>query len=279
MSSKRKSASSPTAEEIVRGGAAGRRRRSHPPCVTRVVGEGRRGVLDPHVGAGRLTLPAYTDYLTDMMRRVFVGGRRVVVEWRAMEGEMIRSLRTGRPIPYAPEIDLAVGPFAVLHSCEEEYDRMAELHAELLRALLRAFQANLRNHGSSFRSPRLGDLCSHNMNSRCFMALEIEKGNPAAKYLMGSMVNAVSLGRVGVVVAWDQHRLRGLLRTRETIMQWQRAGKNTLNPVNLLLVNRLQMARVVTRYAESLEAVVTSPPYRVRPDRALLRCGKSSRPR
>lgn len=253
------SRSTPTAEEIVQGRATKRPRRAVPRCVMQAGGKERRGTLDPYAGAGQLTVPAYTSYVASLLRRVFAGHRQVVVEWRAMLGETRRSPRTGRQVVYSPEVDLAVGPFAVLQSYEEEYDRLAELHAELLEAMLRAFQMNLRHFGSSFRPPSLGGLCSHNLNARCFMAVEIEKGNRDVKYLMGSMLNAASLGKVGVVVAWDGTRLGDLIRPRETMAMWGAAGKNTLNTGNVLCVTRHQMVRALLPFAE---AVVASPPYR-----------------
>ncbi len=164
-----------------------------------------------------------------------------------MIGAAVRSPRTGRRAVYSPEVDLAVGPFAVLQSCVEEYDRLVNLHANILEAMRRAFQMNLRNFGSSFKAPRLGSLCSHNLNARCFMALEIERGNTDVKYLMGTMINAASLGRVGVVVAWEWPRLGDLLRARESMALWCEAGKNTLDPGNLLFLTRGQVIQILTR--------------------------------
>jgi hypothetical protein len=93
------------------------------------------------------------------------------------------------------------------------------------------------------------------------MAVEIEKGNADIKYLIGSMVNAASLGRVGVIVAWDWSRLGDLIRPRETMAMWDEAGKSTLRPGNLICVTRHQMIRILSPLAES---VVASPPYRAR---------------
>lgn len=206
-------------------------------------------MLDPYAGAGHLTVPVYTADVVNLLRRIFVGDRQVVAEWRAMLGEEVRSPRTRRRIMYSPEVDLAVGPFAVLQRYVDEYDRLADLHAHLLEAMRRAFQTNLRNFGSSFKPPRLDSLCSFNQNARCFIALEIERGNTDVKYLMGSMINAASLGRLGVMVAWEWSRLSDLLRARESMALWCEAGKNTLNTVNLLFLTRNQVIRILTRFA------------------------------
>lgn len=255
------SRSAPTVAEIVQGRTPKRLRRAAPLCQVLIEGKERRGTLDPYAGTHQLTVPAYTSYVARLLRQIFVGRRQVIAEWRAMLGETRRHFRTGRQVVYSPEVDLAVGPFAILQSCEEEYDRLAELHAQLLEAMLRAFQRNLRHFGSCFRSPSLGGLCSHNLNARCFMAVEIEKGNRDVKYLMGSMLNAASLGRVGVVVAWDLARLGDLIRPRETLAMWGAAGKNTLNTGNVLFLTRRQMVQALLPFAE---AIVASPPYRAR---------------
>lgn len=255
MPSKRKSFSATSAEEVVRGTAT-RRRHVVPRCVVLPRGKDERGLLDLYAG-GRLSVPIYTDHVANLLRRVFVDDRQVVVEWRAMLGETLRSPRTGRQILYSPEVDIAVGPFATFRSYEEVYDRLAELHSELLAAMRRAFQMNLRNFGSSFTAPRLGSMCSHNLNARCFMALEVEKGNTDVKYLMGSMMNAASLGRVGVVVAWEWPRMGDLLRARESMALWDEAGKNTLNTGNLLFLTRDQLLRILRRRA----VVIESPPW------------------
>jgi hypothetical protein len=212
-------------------------------------GREARGLLDPYSGADHLTVPVYTDHVANLLRGIFVGDRQVVAEWRAMLGEEVRSPRTRRQILYSPEVDLAVGPFAVLQRYVDEYDRLADLHADLLEAMRRAFQMNLRNFGSSFKTPRLDSLCSFNLNARCFMALEVERGNTDVKYLMGSMINAASLGRLGVMVAWEWSRLSDLLRARESMAFWGEAGKNTLNTGNLLFLTRGQVIRILTRFA------------------------------
>jgi hypothetical protein len=152
---------------------------------------------------------------------------------------------------YAPEIDLAVGPFAALRGYVTTYDRMADRHAEMLEAMLRAFQRNLRSFGSSYSSPDLESLCSHNLNARCFIAVEIERGNPKLKYLIGSLTNAATLGRVGIVVAWDWVRMNDLSRAREYLAEMGAAGKNTLSTRNVLILGRGQALRVANKFAGS----------------------------
>jgi hypothetical protein len=220
--------------------------------------KGERRSIDPFTGASSSPVPAYTTQLATALRRVFVGRRQVIIEWGAMRRDEIWVPGIRHRIMYAPEVDLAVGPFAALRGYVTAYDRMAGRYAEMLKAMLRAFQRNLRSFGSSYSSPDLESMCSHNLNARCFMAVEIERSNPKIKYLIGSLGNAATLGRVGVVVAWDRVRLNDLLRTREYLEEMGAARKNALSVRNVLILDRHQAMRVATNYAN---VMLTSPPY------------------
>jgi hypothetical protein len=259
MSRKADERKASTAEEIVRGRTPHRRRwfTPHPYMLTRE--KRARGGVDLFTGAGSSPVPAYTAQLATALRRIFVGRRQVVIEWGAMRRDEIWAPGTRRRVMYAPEVDLAVGPFAALRGYVNAYDRMAAMHAEMLEAMLRAFQKNLRSFGSSYSSPDRESLCSHNLNARCFMAVEIERGNPKMKYLIGSLTNAATLGRVGVVVAWDWVRMNDLLRAREYLAEMGAAGKNTLSIRNVLILGRHQAMRVATNFANVL---LTPPPCR-----------------
>ena len=249
----------PTAEEFMRCQAPLRRGQftSHPYMLMQE--KGARALMNQFAGACSSPVPAYTAQLATALRRIFVGRRQVVVEWGAMRRDEIWAPGTRRRIMYAPEVDLAIGPFATLRGYVTAYDRMADRHAEMLEAMLRAFQRNLRSFGSSFSSPDLESLCSHNLNARCFMAVEIERANAKLKYLIGSMTNAATLGRVGVVVAWDWVRMNDLLRAREYLAEMGAVGKNTLSTQNVLILGRNQALRVATNFADVL---LTSPPCR-----------------
>lgn len=166
----------------------------------------------------------------------------VKTEWRAMLREEVRSVRgRERRVMYGPVIDLAVGPFATERRHVTEYDRMAKQSAAMLTSLLRLYRHNLRKFGSNLPAPTLRQLCRLNRNSRCFLAIEVEKGNTNMKYLTGSTVHAAALGRVGVLVAWDEERAQDLLSVREYFAALKSWGKNITDPDNLLIVTRDQI--------------------------------------
>jgi hypothetical protein len=201
----------------------------------------------------------YTGSVARLLRQFFVDSKyRVIPEWRPMLRDEVRSPRTRTQVMYSPAIDLAVGPFAISRSYVAEYDRMAQWSADMLGGMLRAFERNLRKFDSRYTAPSLERLCTLNMNARCFLAIEIERGNASVKYLMGSTFNASALGRVGIVVAWDRHRLADLLRAREYFSNLGEIGKNTFDTGNMLFLSKEQVIRVLTRHA----VLVQSPPYR-----------------
>lgn len=197
----------------------------------------------------------YTNHIAGMLSLIYCNPPYMIkTEWRPMLREEVRggSFRSRR-IMYSPAIDLAVGPFATHRQYIEEYDQMVCWSADMLREMLRYFRRNLRKLPSSFPAPALDQLCSLNPNSRCFLAIEIERGNSSMKYLMGSTFNASSLGRIGIIVAWDQRRLDDLLRAREYFLNLDSAGKNSFNTRNSLFLVRDQFARILERTAEGIQ--------------------------
>jgi hypothetical protein len=142
---------------------------------------------------------------------------------------------------YSPWVDIAVGPFALEGRYGLEYDEMLYRYRGLLDGLLAAHGENATIFGSDFPGPYAQDLLHGNYNARCFLAIEIEKGNGQAKYLMGSALNAAALGRVGVVVCWTDDRLHALLRIREYVAYLTTLEKNIFTSRNLLVVSRAQV--------------------------------------
>jgi hypothetical protein len=142
---------------------------------------------------------------------------------------------------YEPRIDVAVGPFAVQGRYGGDYDELVRLFEPELRRLVRAHQRNVEEHCSYFPACNFVDAVTRNHNARCLLAIEVEKGNRIAKYLMGSAFNAVALGRLGIIVCWNQTRLHDLLGLREYLCFLSSVQKNTFHPDNLLIVSCEQM--------------------------------------
>lgn len=199
----------------------------------------------------RSPVAPFTNHMADLLRYIYCDPPyKIKTEWRPMLREEVRTRSCrNRRIMYSPAIDLAVGPFATHRQYIEEYDQMVNWSADMIYEMLRCFRRNLQKLPSSFPAPTLDQLCSLNPNSRCFLAIEIERGNPSIKYLMGSTFNASSLGRIGIIVAWDQPRLDDLLRAREYFLNLSNAGKNSFNMNNLIMLDKDQFARTLEQTA------------------------------
>lgn len=197
----------------------------------------------------------FTNHIAKLLRSIYVDPPyKIKTEWRPMLREEVRfGSARARRIMYSPAIDLAVGPFATHRPLVEEYDQMVTSSTDMLFEMLRSFARNLGRFQSRFPPPRFDQLASLNPNARCFLAIEIEKGNRSVKYLMGSTLNASSLGRIGIVVAWDQPRLDDLLREREYLSNLETAGKNSFNTGNSLFLRRHQLTRIIARHARGVQ--------------------------
>jgi hypothetical protein len=159
----------------------------------------------------------------------------VSAEWAALRAE---------PATYSPRVDIAVGPYAIDRRYEDEYDALANRHQRFLGQIYSRFKGNaLALDADAFVSP-LDHVCALNSNARCFMAIEIDSSG-SRKHLLGGMVNAAALGRVGLSVAGNPEMLRALLKTRRYLQFLADVGKNTFNTGNLMIVTVEQLAEAL----------------------------------
>jgi len=171
----------------------------------------------------------------------------VKAPWSAFSGY-------GRRI-YSPKVDIAVGPFAIKRRYEDEYDRMVKSYHRVLDTWIDMFRQNWQSViGDRYwrvplHSPSgCRDFIEHsaNRNARCFIAIEIENEN-SRKHLMGSIINAGALGRLGILVAWQEKVLRAAIRMRAYFDFLQEAEKRTFNMNNVIVLSRNQLAASLGR--------------------------------
>jgi len=176
------------------------------------------------------------DYFDDLRRRNSnIAGIDIQVEteWKAFRRD------TG--FLYSPFVDIAVGPFAVeAYQYSEDYTRLINASETLVTSLLNIFESNYSSifstrDSTSYSSydlsslPSLQDFTSNasNDNARCLFAIEIEKSG-SRKHRLGDLVNAAALGRMGILVAWDEEVLRSFFRILQYFKFLNAAGKPTL---------------------------------------------------
>jgi len=162
-------------------------------------------------------------------------GEKIEVKspWVAFKGEA-----AGK---YSPRVDVGVGPFArgtARHI--QEYNRLTEVSREFLNKLLHLFRENSKNFSFGAEIPadckRFNNI---NENARCLMAVEIEKSG-TRKHRLGDIVNACSLGRVGLIIAWDKPTRKSFLKIVEYFAFLKGVDKPTYETKNLIVVSKRQ---------------------------------------
>lgn len=150
---------------------------------------------------------------------------------------------------YSPRVDIAVGPFSVIAGDNQvgQYDSLI-LNDTINTFIRRAFDFHIQNIGDEYLNeieiPDYHQLTNLNYNARCFLAIEIENNN-SKKHILGSIVNAASLGRVGIGVAYNDRTLRTFIRLLNYLGFLKRVGKNTYNTTNFLILTKDQMESIL----------------------------------
>ena len=164
--------------------------------------------------------------------------------------------RQGRRI-YSPKVDIAIGPFAIEKRYEDEYDQMVNSYHSLIDSWIDMFRQNWQSviggrywRVSPYSPSAYSDFIEHsaNRNARCFIAIEVENKN-SRKHLLGSIINAGALGRVGILVAWREEVLRAAIRIREYFDFLQEAEKRTFNMSDVIVLSRNQLAASLGRFS------------------------------
>ena len=153
----------------------------------------------------------------------------IQIEWRAMQEQ--KSL-------YCPRIDIAVGPFVYdSSSIPDEHDSLIRQWEIPIQAMLDYHKQNVASLSWENCKTSFDDLCYKNKTARCFLAIEIEN-EVSRKHLIGSAINAMALGRLGIVVAFTPDKLKAFIRQRRYL--WFLGQATNIDTDNLLILNREQ---------------------------------------
>lgn len=146
---------------------------------------------------------------------------------------------------YSPRVDIAVGPFSTAPGQNQtrEYNRLIQEN-NINTFLRNLYNIHITNIGEEYLNeisiPDFDSLVTKNQNARCFLAIEIENEN-SKKHIMGSLINAASLGRIGVGIAYSDKSLRTFIRILNYLGFLKRVEKNTYDTTNFLIVTKDQM--------------------------------------
>lgn len=178
-----------------------------------------------------LTTPLLIDKLVDL---------EVVDEWSAFRGINYQ---------YSPRVDIAVGPFSVRPNRNQtaEYNRILR-RDNIDLFLKRIYDLHVENIGLEWMNelnvPEFDFLTRKNQNARCFLAIEIENTS-TKKHIMGSMINAASLGRIGIGIAFNDSVKRTFLRILNYLAFLKRVEKNTYDTTNFMILTKEQFLELL----------------------------------
>lgn len=149
---------------------------------------------------------------------------------------------------YAPRIDIAVGPFAIHNREISRYDDLIERHKDFIVSCQKSFIKNMQELSSLNNIPlNLSEIYNFNRNARCFMAIEIERSG-SRKHLLGDIINVSTLGRIGIIIPWNDDLFKAFIRQIDYLSFLKSVGKNTLAVKNLIILTRRQFNRIINKY-------------------------------
>jgi hypothetical protein len=168
----------------------------------------------------------------------------VAREWRSIDN--IRGL-------YSPRIDVAVGPFSTLRgsNLRNDYNRLMDDTRPFIERLLASHRENVLRYrildeqrGEVLEFPEFRDVRNFNDNARCLLAIEIEH-RVSRKHLLGGAVNASVLGRLGVMVGWNEEKVNALVKLQAYWDFLRSVRKNTFENRNLIILSPDQLRAAI----------------------------------
>lgn len=178
-----------------------------------------------------LTIPLLTNKL---------GTLEVQGEWSAFRGINYQ---------YSPRVDIAAGPFSTQPNRNQtaEYNRILK-EENIDNFLKRVYGFHVENVGLEWMNeinvPEFNLLTKKNQNARCFLAIEIENTS-TKKHILGSMINAASLGRIGIGIAFNDSVKRTFLRILNYLAFLKRVEKNTYDTTNFMILTKEQFLELM----------------------------------
>ena len=188
-----------------------------------------------------MTATEYQNMLTPMMAKKFEN-LEVAKEWRAFKGKNYQ---------YSPRVDIAVGPFSIKPGSDKMGVYNNLIKTPSIKSFLSSiYNAHKYNIGDEWKNevyiPDFETIMSKNQNPRCLISIEIENSS-TRKHIMGSMINAASLGKTGIGIAYNEQVLKTFIRILNYMGFLKRVEKNTYDTTNFLVVTKEQFQDIINQ--------------------------------
>lgn len=184
-------------------------------------------------------------YQSKLFQKLCEKFSKVENEWTAFKNKTANQ--------YTPRVDIAVGPFNDIDDEIKSADRMLEYNKLVRSSLVKSFLQKAYNYHTinldlsmytSVAPASFAEVIEYNRNPRCLIAIEIENKN-TRKHIMGSIVNAASLGKIGIGVGFSSESTKTFLRIVNYLSRLKAVGKNAYDTANFLVLTREQMDELV----------------------------------
>ncbi len=178
------------------------------------------------------------DYQKELYQKLAATFPNVVNEWRTFS--------SGEKNKYGPRVDIAIGPYnieGIPENLTNHYNALVK--QEPVKSFLqKAHNFHIQNLDSTIYDevihPGFLEVVERNQNARCLIAIEIENLN-SRKHIMGSIVNAAALGRIGIGIGFTNKALKSFLRIINYLSFLKNVEKNGYDTANFLVLSIDQM--------------------------------------
>lgn len=161
------------------------------------------------------------------------GEAHVHKEWDVVKGSQDGYTRA----LYCPRIDFAVDPFNIDRNLDENNRRISEKYFEyepLFSILIQ--HSNIPENNLEL-----------NNNPRCFLTIEHEN-NVTRKHMIGTIINASAIGKVGIAIAAQNKTYRALSRIKKYLDALVEFDKLDFFPKNVIIVNLNEFINCLQEY-------------------------------
>jgi hypothetical protein len=171
---------------------------------------------------------------------------QVLTEWRAFQETNVYR--------YSPEVDIAIGPFNddnSLYNLKPVYNEIVKEDFNLISFIQDAYETHKANMDAELYTDYVEfsfeEAINHNANARCLVAIEIENTS-TKKHIMGSIVNAASLGRIGIGIGYCEKAFKAFLRIVNYLSFLRKVEKNTYSTANFFVLSKEQFTSLAEKH-------------------------------